>query len=112
MWLVAHTMWIVHPKLTKTSSETQHLKPSLSIYIVATLSVCSTQWHLPCLSNINRLQDGAALATKRTPASHQTAGIGKDPSTQTGFLPDKARELQEEQMREQLKQEYSLRQQV
>ena len=42
----------------------------------------------------------------------KTTGIGKDPTTSTAFLPDKERELQEQQLREQLKQEYELRQQV
>ena len=57
------------------------------------------------------LQDDGSFA-KAKPASQKAAGIGKDPSTHTSFLPDKDRELQEEQMREQLKQEYELRQQV
>ena len=37
---------------------------------------------------------------------------GKDPSVSTDFLPDKDRELEEEQVREQLKKEWQLRQQV
>lgn len=40
------------------------------------------------------------------------SGIGKDPSTHTAFLPDKEREQQEQHLREQLKQEYELRQQT
>ena len=42
----------------------------------------------------------------------KSSGIGKDPTTHTAFLPDKEREKKEQQMREQLKQEYELRQQV
>lgn len=59
-----------------------------------------------------QMQDISSLPVKLKPAARKGAGIGKDPSTQTSFLPDKEREMQEEHMREQLKQEYELRQQV
>lgn len=56
----------------------------------------------------------AAPSKSKTGASSgaKVAGIGKDPSTETAFLPDKEREQQEQHLREQLKQEYELRQQV
>ena len=40
------------------------------------------------------------------------AKLGKDPHVETGYLPDKDREAHEAQLREQLKKEYELRQQV
>lgn len=59
------------------------------------------------------LQDeGAELSTKQNSKVAKIPGIGKDPSTHTAFLPDKEREQQEQHLREQLKQEYELRQQV
>ena len=61
------------------------------------------------------MQDNVAASTVSKPkasASTKLTGIGKDPTTLTAFLPDKDREQQEQQMREQLKQEYELRQQV
>lgn len=62
------------------------------------------------------MQDNAAanIASKPKVSANATkqAGIGKDPTTLTAFLPDKDREKQEQEMREQLKQEYELRQQV
>ncbi len=59
------------------------------------------------------LQDaGAELSTKHNSKAAKVSGIGKDPSTHTAFLPDKEREQQEQHLREQLKQEYELRQQV
>lgn len=39
-------------------------------------------------------------------------GAGKDPGVQTDFLPDKDREVEEEELREKLKLEWSLRQRV
>lgn len=58
--------------------------------------------------------EAAAPAKSKTGASSgsKVSGIGKDPSTETAFLPDKEREQQEQHLREQLKQEYELRQQV
>ncbi len=59
--------------------------------------------------------DSAALPSKsklKTGDVSKATGIGKDPTTHTAFLPDKEREQQEQQLREQLKQEYELRQQV
>ncbi len=59
------------------------------------------------------LQDeGAGLSAKQSVKAAKVSGIGKDPSTHTAFLPDKEREQQEQHLREQLKQEYELRQQV
>lgn len=61
------------------------------------------------------MQDSpAANSTKPKAVASATklTGIGKDPTTHTAFLPDKEREQQEQQLREQLKQEYELRQQV
>ena len=59
------------------------------------------------------LQDeGAELSAKQNSKVAKFSGIGKDPSTHTAFLPDKEREQQEQHLREQLKQEYELRQQV
>ena len=59
------------------------------------------------------LQDeGTALSAKQNSKVAMISGIGKDPSTHTAFLPDKEREQQEQHLREQLKQEYELRQQV
>ena len=62
------------------------------------------------------MQDSAAASMSVKPKASASAskltGIGKDPTTHTAFLPDKDREQQEQQMREQLKQEYELRQQV
>lgn len=62
------------------------------------------------------MQDHAVASTLSKPKAPASAakltGIGKDPTTLTAFLPDKDREQQEQQMREQLKQEYELRQQV
>lgn len=62
------------------------------------------------------MQDNIAARTvskpKASAAATKLTGIGKDPTTLTAFLPDKDREQQEQQMREQLKQEYELRQQV
>ena len=63
------------------------------------------------------MQDSIAASTVSKPKASSASfkkltGIGKDPTTLTAFLPDKDREQQEEQMREQLKQEYELRQQV
>ena len=59
------------------------------------------------------LQDeGAELSAKHNFKAAKVSGIGKDPSTHTPFLPDKEREQQEQHLREQLKQEYELRQQV
>ena len=59
------------------------------------------------------LQDeGAELSAKHNSKAAKVSGIGKDPSTHTAFLPDKEREQQEQHLREQLKQEYELRQQV
>lgn len=62
------------------------------------------------------MQDEAqapARSSKSTAAvAPKSMGIGKDPTTDTAFLPDKEREQQEQHMREQLKQEYELRQQV
>ncbi|KAL3160096.1 hypothetical protein ABBQ32_010874 [Trebouxia sp. C0010 RCD-2024] len=56
----------------------------------------------------------AANSTKPKAVASATklTGIGKDPTTHTAFLPDKEREQQEQQLREQLKQEYELRQQI
>ncbi len=63
--------------------------------------------------NMLPLQDeGTALSAKQTSKAAKVSGIGKDPSTHTAFLPDKEREQQEQHLREQLKQEYELRQQV
>ena len=58
--------------------------------------------------------EAAAPLKSKTGASSgpKVSGIGKDPSTETAFLPDKEREQQEQHLREQLKQEYELRQQV
>ena len=61
------------------------------------------------------LQDIATVSVRpggRAESSLKTSGIGKDPTTYTAFLPDKDREQQEQQLREQLQQEYELRQQV
>ena len=61
------------------------------------------------------LQDSTAGISTKPEAAASAAkltGIGKDPTTHTAFLPDKEREQQEQQLREQLKQEYELRQQV
>jgi protein FAM50 len=38
--------------------------------------------------------------------------VGKDPTVETDFLPDRERERKEEELREQLKQEFLLRQQA
>lgn len=56
--------------------------------------------------------EGAELSAKQNSKVAKFSGIGKDPSTHTAFLPDKEREQQEQHLREQLKQEYELRQQV
>lgn len=56
--------------------------------------------------------EGAELSAKQNSKVAKFSGIGKDPSTHTAFLPDKEREQQEQHLREQLKQEYELRQQT
>ncbi len=45
-------------------------------------------------------------------ANAAAAKVGKDPTVETDFLPDRERERREQDMRDQLKQEYLLRQQV
>lgn len=40
------------------------------------------------------------------------SGIGKNPAVDTNFLPDREREAAEERLRQQLRKEYELRQQV
>ncbi|KAK9833477.1 hypothetical protein WJX81_008314 [Elliptochloris bilobata] len=52
---------------------------------------------------------GAAAAAAR---GHRLGKLGKDPAVPTDFLPDADREREEEQLREQLKREYELRQQL
>lgn len=53
---------------------------------------------------------GAAAAAAAQP--QRLGKLGKNPAVQTDFLPDVDRERDEERMREQLKREYELRQQV
>ena len=75
----------------------------------------SQQLVMLMLDSAHAAQDVAHMAgPKSRPAGNapKSTGIGKDPTTQTAFLPDKDREQQEQHMREQLKQEYELRQQV
>lgn len=57
--------------------------------------------------------DFSQLGKSQTPASAvQKAGIGKNPHAPTNFLPDRQREAAEANLRQQLRIEYQLRQQV
>ena len=54
----------------------------------------------------------AAVVANGSSAPARKAGIGKNPHVVTDFLPDREREAAEEKLRQQLRTEYELRQQV
>lgn len=57
--------------------------------------------------------DGAAdglAATTQEPARRRFATLGKDPTVRSDFLPDKDRDRDEQELREQLKREWELQQ--
>ena len=62
--------------------------------------------------HLQALQEAIRNNGQGADPAHKTATLGKNPEVPTSFLPDRDRELAEERMREQLKMEYELRQQV
>ena len=113
-YLHHHPVPIVPLRLAGWSNQLVHLL-SLAQLVSSMLFGSATivyYWH-QCTYAVQ--EEGSSVAIKPKSMANsisKTTGFGKDPTTSTAFLPDKERELQEQQLREQLKQEYELRQQV